>query len=335
LENSIKFNLQNVRTLLLNGSVLSEEPLIVRTHGDEEFEIESGKVTTNELNLLIGRLKKGCCFSDIATLLPEQSDENIHALLAELEHNGVIRPVVQARGKAGMEALLEIEDLTNQLLYEKLYRNIFWINCTQASATDDLPEGVVHGMVIENYHFLFRESYFDAPVLSYVPNTRVRLSMNSFFAEEYGHDELLLQALDQIGMSRENLIKTLPLPQTMALCNALSYWAHNDPLFFFTTLGVLEGKDISQDSFLDAAYRVGIDKEFLRPVKEHSDINLKGEHGSLTRKIFSEISIIDQETMRRMRAQTHLFIELYDAFYTAVWQHYSNKKALSRRIDSI
>lgn len=317
----------------LNGEVISRSPWVVKTAGDEELEISAGQASAEEVAELMARLASGCSQQEAERILPRQSADKVRQLLLSLEGYGVIRPLAPASGKTGLEVLLEVEDLSNRLLYQTLYRNPFWVHCQNASQPGDIPERVFHGMVIENYHFLFRESYFDAPVLSYVPNTQVRLAMNAFFAEEYGHDELLLQALNRIGISREDLAHTVPLPQTMALCNALAYWSHNDPLFFFTTLGILEGKDIRQDSFLDAAYRLGMDAEFLRPVKAHSDINLKGEHGSLTRKIFAQIPVIDLETARRLLAQTHLFVELYDAFYSAVWQHYRHADALLRRIE--
>jgi hypothetical protein len=68
-------------------------------------------------------------------------------------------------------------------------------------------------------------------------------------------------------------------------------------------------------------------------VKAHSDINLNGGHGSLTRKIFSRIPAIADADVRRMRAQTHLFIELYDQFYTGIWEHYSASPMLLRTLD--
>ncbi|PYE21307.1 iron-containing redox enzyme family protein [Paraburkholderia silvatlantica] len=323
------------RKFCLNSSVVSHTPLIVRTAAGDEFELETGAITADETASLLNSLTEERDVAQLASLLPTRSTEHVHTLVDHLAVHGIIRPVVPSIGRTGLDALLEIEDLSNRLLYQTLYRNEFWINCSNATKPGDIPQSVIYGMVIENYHFLFRESYFDAPVLSYVPNTDVRLAMNEFFAEEYGHDELLLKALNQIGISREDLAHTVPLPQTMALCNSLAYWSHNDPLFFFTTLGILEGKDIRQDSFLDAAYRIGIDSDFLKPVKAHSDINLQGEHGSLTRKIFSKIPVVDNETMRRMRALTHLFIELYDAFYSSVWQHYSSTGELLRRIDKL
>jgi hypothetical protein len=236
-------------------------------------------------------------------------------------------------GRSGIEVLLDLEDLANDLLYKSLYKNAFWQNIT--STTSSVPRNVLYGLAIENYHFLFRESYFDAGALSFQPSTRARLLMNEFYAEEYGHDELLLKGLNAIGIGRDDLMDTLPLQETMALCNALAYWSNFDTLFFFSTIGILEGKDIKEDSYLAACDRANLDPAFISPIRAHSNINLEGEHGSITRSIFREITSIDHVTVERYRRQTHLFVEIYDNFYKAVWEHYSNAAQLLRRVSDI
>lgn len=317
---------------VLNGKCLATSPQIVVETNESEFEI-SVPNESQSIGRFLNELPAGISESELEKICLETASEDARQLFDKLKSNGLLRMRTPAVGRSGLEVLLELEDLSNQLLYSTLYKNVFWKKCTEAKSASDIPKNIIYGMIIENYHFLFRESYFDAPVLSYVPNNDVRLAMNEFYAEEYGHDELLLKSLNQIGISRSDLALTAPLPETMALCNGLAYWAHNDPLFFFTTLGILEGKDIKQDSFLDAAYRIGMDPELLSPVKAHSDINLKGEHGSLTRKIFTKIPIVCEQDIRRMKAQTHLFVELYDQFYTAIWNHYSQTSHLLRRVD--
>ena len=137
-------------------------------------------------------------------------------------------------------------------------------------------------MVIENWHFLFRESYFDAPVLSYVPNTAVGLLLNEFFSEEYGHDEILMKSLNAVGLTREDMRDAIPLSETMGLCNALAYWAHNDPLFFFATLGLLEGQGMKHDSFIEACERTELPDAFVGPLRTHANINIGAGHGNLT-----------------------------------------------------
>ncbi|WP_336600186.1 iron-containing redox enzyme family protein [Paraburkholderia bengalensis] len=316
------------QAFVLAGRCLSTSPSLVIEDDEHQYEFPAS-AEGDDAAPLIRALRSGLKAQDVL-VRHSAYEQQVFDRLKELQ---LVRAVKPALARSGLDVLLELEDLANELLYRTLYANVFWEKCTSAGARDDIPLNVVHGMIVENYHFLFRESYFDAPVLSYVANTGVRLAMNEFYAEEYGHDELLLKSLGTLGVTREDLARTVPLPQTMALCNALAFWAHSDPLFFFSTLGILEGKDIKQDSFLDAAYRIGVDPVLLKPVKAHSDINLNGGHGSLTRKIFARIPAINEADVQRMRAQTHLFIELYDQFYAGIWEHYSTSPMLLRKLD--
>ncbi|NNM59784.1 MAG: hypothetical protein HKM04_08215 [Legionellales bacterium] len=289
-----------------------------------DVEVSFDPEISQEYFSLIKALDGTRTITELSSQFVSLSKKNLHEFIDELYSHNIVDDCSLPEGRLGIDVLFEIEDLTNELLYKTLYKNPFWLACQNAKTKGDIPLNVIYGQVIENYHFLFRESYFDAPVLSYVGNLNVRLALNAFFAEEYGHDELLLQSLNSVGITRSQLSMTMPLPETMGLCNALAYWSHNDPLFFFTTLGVLEGKDIKQDSFIEAAIRMGFPSKFIDPVQTHSNINLKGEHGNLTREIFSAIPIIDIETIKRLRSQTYLFVELYDALYTGIWNYYSN-----------
>lgn len=319
----------------LNTTVQELNGILVLANELEEIEF-STNLPIEDVYAFLQGLDGKRSLADLSVGEGALASKNAEHIVKSLDKYGLIDNVEPREVRSGLDVLMEIEDLTNKILYDTLYKNIFWQRCKSAMHADDVPVNVMHGLVIENYHFLFRESYFDAPVLSYVGNTKARLAMNAFFAEENGHDELLLKSLNSIGLSREDLFGLCPLPETMALINALAYWAHNDPIFFFTTLGVLEGKDIKEDSFISAAERMNMPKSFIGPVKAHSNLNLDGEHGNLTRQIFSFIPAIDLETVKRLRAQTYLFIELYDAFFSAIWEHYSNTDDLrSRSLDRI
>lgn len=265
-------------------------------------------------------------------MLPASDVEN---LLASLDGAGVLDDDAAVPYRRGADVILEIEELVEQYCNETIYRNPFWLTCLSAAAPGDVPQKLASGMVIENWHFLFRESYFDAPVLSYVPNTAVRLVLNQFFSEEYGHDEILLRSLNFIGLTREDMRDAIPLPETMALCNALAHWAHTDPLFFFSTLGLLEGQGMKHDSFIEACERSALADGFVQPLKVHANININAAHGSLTRAIFMEITAIDEATVARLKRQVRLFVELYDDFYLGVWRHYTSDAPLLRRVSDL
>lgn len=221
----------------------------------------------------------------------------------------------------------------NDLLYASIYQNVFWQNLLDESRT--VPLNVLHGMCVENYHLLFRESYFDTPALSFPGSTETRIEMNEFYHDEHRHDDLLLRSLMSLGITREALRETIPLPETMALSNALAFWSRFDPVFFFATIGVLEGKDLKVDSYVQACERHGLDESFIGPIRTHSNINLEAGHGNVSRDLFRHLGPIAPSDAHRWLALVPLFVEIYNAFYTAVWEHYSNSPRLLRLVSEV
>ena len=233
----------------------------------------------------------------------------------------------------GRVLILAVEDLYNRLSARSLQQNPFW-----RAMVDDpagVPDGVYHGMCIENYHLLFRESYFDSPALSFAFSQSLRQKFNEFYCEELGHDRLLLKSLNAIGLTEAALYQSVPLRETMALCNALSYWARHDPLFFFTTLGPLEGRDVDIDSYVLAAREKGLPDAFVAPIDAHANINKNSAHGLLTRELFDSVGVVGVADATRILRQTALFTAMYDQFYGAIWQHYSTQGSLLRPLDDI
>lgn len=257
----------------------------------------------------------------------------VSALVRSLDHVGLTTDDTSPNARPALEVLFELEDLANDWLYQSIYRNIFWKNLLADPAR--VPLNVLYGMAIENYHFLFRESYFDAPALNYPSSTKARVLMNEFYAEEYGHDELILKGLNAVDITREDLADTVPLPTTMGLCNSLAFWARYDPVFFFSTLGVLEGKDLQVDSYVTACERRGLSENFIKPIRSHAEINMNAEHGNLTRAMFAHLPALSASTVLRMKAQTRLFVRLYDGFYTGIWNFYATSKSLLRRVSEL
>jgi len=304
-------------------------------HIGDGFELCSTEYPPNELARLLHLFDGERDLASIVATEPLLAASTAGELIQALDAAGLIDDAAPIACRTGLEVILEIEELVESYCATTIYENKFWRTCLAARQPGDLPQKVASGMVIENWHFLFRESYFDAPVLSYVPNTQVRILLNQFFSEEYGHDEILLRALNFIGLTREDMADAIPLPETMALCNALAHWAHTDPLFFFTTLGLLEGQGMKHDSFIEACERCGLAEGFIAPLRAHANINIKAAHGNLTRAIFQNIGVLDLPTAARLKRQVRLFVELYDAFYVGVWRYYTSDAPLLRRVSEL
>jgi hypothetical protein len=233
----------------------------------------------------------------------------------------------------GRILILWVEDLYNRLSAKSLQRNPLWRALVDNPKS--VPEKVYHGVCIENYHLLYRESYFDSPALSFSFSQTLRQRFNEFYCEELGHDRLLLKALEAIGLTEKELFMSAPLRETVALCNALSYWARHDPLFFFTTLGPLEGGSADADSYVLAMQEKKMPDAFVSPIEKHANINKNLEHGLLTRELFDSVPVVSVADATRILQQTPLFIAMYDQFYSAIWEHYSKDYELLRPVDSI
>ena len=302
-------------------TVSTGEESILLTRDGLEFAIEPEESSLAELHTFLTGLDGSRRLLDIQRDFDASKRVRLDSVIADLDRHALLDDAEPVRARSGSQALMDLEDLANELMEETIYRNVFWVNVH--SDASKCPPSAFFGLALENYHFLTREALFDSPVLPFVSNTKARQLINEFYISEYGHDELVLRALNAIGISREDAQDSMPLPQTLALCNALSYWASNDPIFFFATLGVLEGKDTEEDLFIAACERNTLPPDFIGPMRQHSNINRNSEHGNLTRLIFAEIPLVDDETMARLRRQTKLFVKMYDDFYTAIWEHYA------------
>ena len=299
----------NIASILYNGSI---------------YELEPYDSSAQDIATIVKACNGQQKISDIENLFAEDKQHIVQSILQQLDDALLVDDNRLQTHRSGASVILELQELSASLISKTINKNPFWENVLNNSK--ECPASVFYGLAIENFHFLFREALFDSPILGYVPNAKVRQIMNEFYIEEFGHDDLVLQALESINISRETMQVSLPLPETLAMCNALSYYASNDPLFFFSTLGILEGGDIETDVFIEACNNKGLSEGFIGPMKTHSDININDEHGNLTRLIFAEIPAIDEQTVQRLRRQTYLFIEMYDNFYTAIWNHYSQNQ---------
>ncbi len=319
----------------LVGQLAITNDAVCITHDGVELVLEPDGSSPDELRAFLQRLDGKQTVRDVQRELEPAQRQRFGTLLEDLDRFRLLDDARTVKVRSGAQALLEIEDLANSLIEKSICRNVFWTNIL--SKPDKCPQSAFYGLAIENYHFLFRESLFDSPVLPFLGNIKIRQLMNEFYCEEYGHDEIIIKALFAIDISRQDVEDMMPLAETLALCNALSYWAASDPIFFFATLGVLEGKDPEVDSYIEACEKAQLPEGFIKPMRAHSEINRKGEHGNLTRLIFAEIPFVDDETMARMRRQMRLFVEMYDDFYTAIWNYYSPRTGseLVRRLSTI
>ncbi|MEZ4371460.1 MAG: hypothetical protein R3B07_11575 [Polyangiaceae bacterium] len=249
---------------------------------------------------------------------------------AELGRRGFLPPARDVACERGIDVLFRLEGIAIRLLDARVLRNRYW----QALMTPGpVARHLLIGTAVENYHFLAREPLFDSPALWFPESPEVQSLINEFYASEFGHDDLLLSALESCGYTRQDIGEWVPLPATTALCNSLSHWAATEPLFFFLTVGLLEGREGAIDSFVSACERTtGLPDGFVEPIRRHALINIRAGHGNVSRSIFRHIEPLDPATAQRLESLLPLFVSLYAEFYEQIFDHYSKMPPDARKL---
>lgn len=140
----------------LRGSYSVENGELIVRQGGQSFVVSSPPEYQTQIAAWLARTTDG------QAAVPDVKDPLSLELVSALEEQGLLEQVPRSEGLSGSGALLILEDYANELLYKTLYKNIFWQHI-QTATQREIPNSVIYGFVIENYHFLYRESWFDSP----------------------------------------------------------------------------------------------------------------------------------------------------------------------------
>ncbi|GAB4540743.1 MAG: hypothetical protein Tsb0014_32200 [Pleurocapsa sp.] len=263
-----------------------------------------------------------------------QNPDIIINLIKDLDREGLIDDTTELNIDSGIDVILELEELTTQILNKNSAQNLF---LQQLKSTNERQAiSILSGLIIEHYHFLASRPAFDSVVLSFPQSKKIRQLLNERYCREYEQEKILLVALNGLGIRKENLVNVVPLPQTTALCHTLSFWANFEPIFFLTTLKfIAEQKLETFLSCLEIGKKLTLESSFIEPIKQLVKIQLKQQPESLNCLIFQEIPAIDRITKQHLKGQTYLFLEIYNNFYQAIGDYYSSEGNLLRTIEAI
>ena len=263
-------------------------------------------------------------------LFPSQP-EVLNSILQSLDKQGLIDSNTQMHFDSGIDTILELKDLSRDLLNNKFNIDRLWQSLTLESKNNDISRKVLYGFAIEHY-YLFSGQYLDQSSWSGLQNSdKIKQLIEGVYFQEF-----LIQALNAIAIDRDKLANTLPLSETMGLCNALAYWSNVDSIFYLVTVGLLSNQIWHNlELYLQACEHTQLDDRFIRLIRELINARLQRQTEDIGVQIFKEIPCIDRETKQRLRDTTHLFTEIYSNFYQGIWNHYSSSENLVREIAAI
>lgn len=307
---------------------------IILSQNGRDFAYQTSGQSTESLQQLFFLMDGTRTLEELQQIFSPSNPQVVETIIRTLDEQGLLDDATQSTVNSGSNALEELNDLTQNLLTDSFNDNLFWKYVT--STESNLPVNVLYGFAMEQYQLFSCKSSYYASVLNYPCSFQIRQLINEWSSHESATEKLLLEALNTIGISHGELIETIPLSETRAMCNALAYWANSEPLFFFYVMGIIKEREAQNwQAYLEACELNELDTLFLTPLNKLIRLNLENKHKNETRCLFREISHLDEKTKQRFLGQIHLFIEIYNNLHTSVWSYYSSTNNLLRRVSLI
>ncbi len=317
----------------LAASVNSYQEQIIFSQEGRDFAFQINSQTGDKLKKILVMMDGTNSLTKLQQMFSLNNPEAINTLVRYLDENKLLDDASDIRIESSLNTLLELEAFTNQLLKNQVFQHNFRLIKPDSS---DLQLNIIYGFAIEIYHFFSHKAYIDSSALSFSGSTKIRQFINQLYCKEYGQEQFLLEALNYIGISNEDLMDTMALPQTIAICNSLAYWASFDSLFYFSILGVLANQNMKNlTSYLQVCEGLKVDSGFVNPIRKLISSQQNSEAKNITHQIFQEIYGVDEQTKQRLKAQMYLFAEIYTNFYNAIFENYSHTNSLLRRVSAI
>ncbi len=296
---------------------------IIDKFSEDAFEITSEDTSLDIIGKFIDLLNGNNTFEDLSNKTGISLDE-VKEYIIFLDRELLITDgeFEKSSFTSGLEFILDIEYKVSNWM-KVLDSNPFWIELKKGT----LDKNAIIGHTIENYLILEKEYDFDGPIMSFEQNLKRREILHEFYQEEHGHDELILKSLTNIGVSQEDLSKSVPLVYTEGLCNLLNLWSNEDPLSFMASLYILEGVDWEPDTFIqEISKNYDLPSGFVSPQVNHADLNQGHGHGNLTRLLFTTFTLIEKEDQKRIISNLKLLVDTLNEFYKEIYRYYTNPK---------
>lgn len=223
------------------------------------------------------------------------SGEELRQMLAVLDEQGMLvegwcRPAGGVTGLAAYAVLRRAADEARERVRSPLFEALREGTATRTHLI---------GYAIEYWHVTHLCPRALAPVLARDDvGAGTWRKLMAFYLAERNHDRMLEKSLAAVGVTREQLLRSQPLPAVMALMAALGVYAYDFPLALIATLFPMEEPEPDfLELFVARCGELGMPEAFVRPIIDHSDVNEDESHDAVTLDLLADVAYVGDEEL--------------------------------------
>ncbi|EOX4945980.1 iron-containing redox enzyme family protein [Vibrio alginolyticus] len=198
---------------------------------------------------------------------------------------------------------------------------------------DKVTSAQLIGYVVEYYHIVKSAPSVIAPALAHKAPEAIFQGIKTLFLEEHDHDQLLVQALESVGLLEDEVRSTTPLPSTFSVYSTLGTFSRQHLLSFISALFLFEEPYPEFNrAFIASCKRLNLPEAFWKPIVGHSDVNESGGHHLITDELLTHISAISKEEANVTLIHIMTLLEtmkIWDSEICSSYQHDVNLRIFS------
>jgi pyrroloquinoline quinone (PQQ) biosynthesis protein C len=197
-------------------------------------------------------------------------------------------------------------------------------------ADDAVPESLIYGWLLENYHYLASAAWHVSAAVASTPDWDVRMKLVEHLEDEAEHGEILKRGLLAVDVPLE-LETSRPLPTTIAFVGCLHELGRQDWKAYALTIGFLQfsltpGDSRHEDFYRTAAAAAPAAEPLLAAMRNHDTVDASEGHEGKIRDLLETIESrhrVGEESI----ARAAVAVQLGWSFLDGIRTHYSNGPA--------
>lgn len=250
-------------------------------------------------------------------------EEDITSIVSTFVENDLMRKEEKVDFISAQKFIDQIKESSQmwkkQIGYHQLFSRMYY---------KDVPKEVFVGYILENYHYVKSASKHISTAINHCNDPKYLDILNEYFVEEYDHTKLILQALENLGFSKEEVENSHPIIGTMSLINMMSDIARQDTLAYLTCTSLFEARkeeyESSKASLEKICENYGYTFEDIDPFIEHLRGDVEADHNSLLEEALEPHELIPANRAHFIVNCMHDLKHSYDQHHDQIIQYYSD-----------
>ncbi len=233
----------------------------------------------------------------------------LQRLLEALESAGL---VYRAGAVPASLSGVELHKLFNKVLpswLDEAFSHPFWERMTSGKGS----RRMYSGWLIELYHYTRNANRHMPLSCAHTREKAIKNMRAKHYAEEWNHYHYFLKSLKALGFPEDVVVKSVPLPMTLALSNFMRQAAREDILGYSICSAVLEGTTVDRGAYNPYYERCAelydLPQESIAPIYAHLDLDVQYQHSDLFLDILSSVGSIPAARAGRVLEYGHQLVE--------------------------